>query len=136
MIRVSYDHDDLDLPLICEFVVLSYWGKGRRAEDIVRSIEASRIVGLYDGDAQVAFARIMSDGVFSAFLYDVFIVAHRRGEGLANTLIQAVMDHPELTTVTGWMLGTKDAHGLYERFGFEHAEPGRYMTLRRTARPG
>ncbi len=108
----------------------SYWARGCSREAVEQRVrEAARVVGLYDGQHQVGFAQVFSDGVQIASLCDVYVLTKYRGRGLGIELIQEAVDngpHRDLR----WWLGTIDAHGLYERFGFE--VPGsRYMT-----RPG
>lgn len=131
MIRVSYDHADLDMSLICGVVKGSYWGLGRKDDDIIEAARVSRVVSLLDGADQIAYARILSDGVFSAFLYDVFVVERLRGQGFGRQIVQAAFDHPDLSNVCGWMLVTRYHHDLYRKFGFKDADPGRYMTWMR-----
>ena len=78
---------------------------------------------MYDGDEQVAFARVVTDRATSAHLMDVFVVPGRRGEGLGKRLVAAVMEHPDLQRLRIFSLATADAHELYERFGFRRV-PG------------
>jgi len=96
----------------------SYWAAGRPREDVERSIAgAARVVGLYDGPAQVGFARVISDGVHVSHLCDVYVLSGYRGRGLGVELVREAVDrgpHAKLN----WTLATKDAHGLYARFGF------------------
>lgn len=129
MIRTSYDPADFDYPMITDFISHSYWGEGRMAVDIRNSIEHSYPVGLFDGNRQIAFARAISDCQFSAYVYDLFVVDEYRGRGLARRLMKDLMAHPDLSAVTGWMLSTRDAQGLYEKLGFVRTEFGRTMHL-------
>jgi GNAT superfamily N-acetyltransferase len=76
----------------------------------------------------VGFARVVTDRATFAYLADVFVVEERRGRGLASLLLEAVLSHPDLQGLRRWSLATRDAHGLYRRFGFtELAAPERYM---------
>jgi GNAT superfamily N-acetyltransferase len=78
----------------------------------------------------VAFARVVSDRAVFAYLMDVFVVPEFRGRGISKTLMRAVLDHPDLQNLRLFLLGTRDAHGLYERFGFRPlAEPERMMAI-------
>jgi GNAT superfamily N-acetyltransferase len=80
--------------------------------------EAARVIGLYDGARQIGFARVVSDSVHMAYLADVYVDTAYRGQGLGVELVREAIDngpHREL----GWTLATRDAHGLYARFGFE-----------------
>ena len=74
--------------------------------------------GVYKGDKQVGFARVVTDCTIYAYILDVFILEKERGNGLGKWLMKCIMSHPELRDVHRWMLGTEDAHGLYEQHGF------------------
>jgi GNAT superfamily N-acetyltransferase len=95
----------------------AYWGRERDRMVVERQVrEAARVVGLYLDGAQVGFARIWSDGRV-AYLADVYVLEAHRGRGLGVELVRAAVDegpHRDLR----WMLHTRDAHGLYEKFGF------------------
>ena len=108
----------LDLDAIWDFLSTeAYWGTERSREAVEQQIrEAARVVGLYHEGRQVGFARVHSDGRL-AYLADVYVLAGHRGQGLGVELVRAAVDegpHRDLR----WLLHTKDAHGLYERFGF------------------
>jgi GNAT superfamily N-acetyltransferase len=92
-------------------------------EVVERSIENSLCFGLYDGDEQVGFARVVTDSATFAHLMDVFVVESHRGRGLGKELVAAVMEHPGLQGLRIFSLATQDAHGLYEQFGFKRV-PG------------
>ena len=95
-----------------------------------RSIDNSLCFGLYEGDEQVGFARVVTDAATFAWLGDVFVLPDHRGRGLGKRLIEAVMAHPDLQGLRKFMLATADAHSLYERFGFSvPPDPGRLMEL-------
>jgi len=95
----------------------AYWGRERTRADLERQIhEATRVVGLYHGAEQVGFVRIVSDGRI-AYLADVYVLEGHRGRGLGVELVRfAVEEGPHAGL--RWMLHTRDAHGLYARFGF------------------
>jgi len=126
---ISTDRSRLNIDLIHDFISnYSYWGKGRAREVIVRSIENSMSFGLYHGDQQVGFARIVTDYGTFAWVADVFIVPEHRGRGLSKWLMEIIIAHPKLQGFRRWVLATKDAHGLYEQFGFiELLHPERWM---------
>jgi|SRR5919199_179615 GNAT superfamily N-acetyltransferase len=126
---VSTDRSRLDIDLIHRFLSEeSYWALRREREQVERSIENSVCFGVFHGDEQVGFARVVTDKATFAWLADVFVVPEHRGRGLGKLLVEEVLGHPELAHVYRWVLGTADAHELYRRFGFaELRESSRFM---------
>jgi GNAT superfamily N-acetyltransferase len=116
---ISTDRSKLDIPLIHGYLANeSYWGKGRTLEQVQTSIDNSLCFGVYNGDEQVGFARVITDYATFAYLADVFILAEHRRNGLSKKLIENIVAHPRLQGLRRWMLATHDAHTLYEKFGF------------------
>jgi GNAT superfamily N-acetyltransferase len=124
---ISTERRRLDLDVIHGFLTRSYWAEGRSRERVALSIEHSLPFGLYHRGAQVGFARVVTDHVVLAYLSDVFVLEALRGRGLAKWLVETVLSVPELRPMRRWLLGTRDAHGLYRRFGFAEPEPGVLM---------
>lgn len=97
---------------------VSYWAKGRPRETQDRLIdEATRVVGLYDGDRQIGFCRAFSDGLALAYLADVYVLDGYRGQGLGEELVREMVENGPLADVK-WMLHTADMHPLYRKLGF------------------
>jgi GNAT superfamily N-acetyltransferase len=115
---ISTDKDRLDRGVIHDFLRGSYWAKGIPRELVDRSIENSLCFGLYEGDALIGFARVISDNATFAYLSDVFVLESRRGRGLGAWFMETVLSHPDLQNLRRWMLATADAHGLYRKVGF------------------
>jgi GNAT superfamily N-acetyltransferase len=127
---ISTDPARLDRPRIHEFLSRSYWAAGIPPETVERSIEGALCFGLYEGSAQVGFARVITDRATFAYVADVFVLESHRGHGLGVWLMEAVRAHPDLQNLRRWILMTRDAHGLYERVGFlRTADPGRCMEI-------
>lgn len=124
---ISTDPGRLDLEVIHRFLVDSYWAKGRTPERVAQSIEHSLPFGLYHGEEQVGFARVVTDYVVLAFLADVFVLEPHRGRGLGSWLVEVVTGLPELNRIRRWLLGTRDGHDLYRKFGFEEPTSGVLM---------
>lgn len=125
---ISTDKAMLDLDVIHEFLNTSYWAAGRSVETIQRSIENSLSFGVYKGDQQVGFARVITDYATFAWIADVFILESVRGQGLGKWLMKVILEHPELQGFRRWVLATKDAHELYRPFGFSELKiPERWM---------
>jgi GNAT superfamily N-acetyltransferase len=97
----------------------AYWATGRpRATQDRLIAEASRVVGLYDGDRQIGFCRAFTDGLAVAYLADVYVLPAYRGRGLGEELVREMIDNGPYAQVK-WLLHTTDAHGLYRRLGFD-----------------
>ncbi len=126
---ISTDRTKLDLRLIHNYLSTeSYWAVGRPLELVTRSIENSLPFGIYRGDAQIGFARIVTDYTTFAWIADVFVIKEARGQGLSKWLMEAILAHPDLQGFRRWVLSTKDAQGLYKQFGFiELKRPERWM---------
>jgi GNAT superfamily N-acetyltransferase len=129
---ISTDPARLDMDAICSFLARSYWASDRAPETTQRAVEHSLCFGVYDGERQIGFARVVTDYATSAWLADVFMSEEYRGRGLGKWLIGVILSHPELQSVPRWFLATRDAHGLYRQFGFTTlTAPERRMELNR-----
>ena len=115
---VTCDPAKMDRAVIAEFLASSYWAKGIPPATVERSLAHSLCFALLDGDRQVGFARVISDYATIAYLGDVFVLPEYRGRGLSKWLMECVTSCPELQGLRRWILATRDAHGLYEKFGF------------------
>lgn len=106
----------------------SYWAKERTKEQTLTAIKNSLPFGLYKGENQIGFARVVTDYATFAYLGDVYILAEFRGNGLSKWLMETIVNHPDLQGFRRWVLATKDAHTLYEKFGFHTlVHPERWM---------
>lgn len=125
----STDRSRLDIDAIHAFLATeSYWVPGIRREFVERAIETSLCFAIFDATRQLAFARVITDGAGFAWLADVFVVADARGRKLGERLIEFVLAHPDLQRIRRFMLATRDAHGLYAKYGFTAlAHPERIM---------
>lgn len=124
---ISTDKSKLDISMIHDFLRSSYWAENISKATVENSIKNSLCFGIYKANKQVGFAKVISDYATSALLRDVFILEPYRGQGLGKWLIKYILEYPELLDVQKWLLGTKDAHGLYRRFGFQVPEPETIM---------
>ena len=115
---VTCDPAKMDLDVIAGFLASSYWAKGIPSATVEKSLEHSLCFALLDGNRQVGFARVISDYATIAFLNDVFVLPEYRGKGLSKWLMECVISHSDLQGLRRWILATRDAHGLYAKFGF------------------
>jgi GNAT superfamily N-acetyltransferase len=119
MITISTDKTLLDPSVIHHFLTNSYWAKGIPYENVVKRIKNACCFGVYDGETQIGFARVISDFESYAYLADVFILETHRGQGLSKRLMENIFAHPDLQNLRRFMLATADAHGLYAQYGFQ-----------------
>ena len=135
---ISTDQARLDFDVIHDYLTQSYWSPGIPRATVERAARNSMAFGVYyvpaAGDArsdnweQVGFGRVITDRTTFAYLADVFVLEAHRGRGLGVWLVETISAHPELQGLRRWVLATRDAHGLYARFGFTPVkEPARWM---------
>lgn len=124
---INTDKSKLDISMIYDFLRTSYWAENISKKTVENSIKNSLCFGIYEDNKQVGFAKVISDYATSALLRDVFILEPYRGQGLGKWLIKYILEYPELQDVQKWLLGTKDAHELYRRYGFQIPEPETIM---------
>jgi GNAT superfamily N-acetyltransferase len=137
MIEISTDRARLDIAYIHRYLSEEcYWALDRSRAIVEKSIVNSLCFGVYAGERQIGFARVVTDYATFAWLCDVFIDAAYRGQGLGKRLVEAVVAHPELQGMRNFILATRDAHELYRRHGgFEPlAAPDRWMARPRKER--
>ena len=117
---VSSDPDRLDRDWIHEAISTdTYWAGGRTREDMDRAIDNSLSYGLYDATGrQLAFARLVTDRTYFAWLSDVYVDRSARGRGLGKLLMRHLLDEAERMNLKRVLLATGDAQELYARFGF------------------
>ncbi len=114
--EISTDPSRLDIALIHDFLSnSSYWATGRTREVVQRSIENSFPFGIYQGKAQVGFARVVTDYATFAWIADVFVLPEHCGRGLSKWLMEVMLAHPQLQGFRRWVLSTKDAHRAVAR---------------------
>jgi GNAT superfamily N-acetyltransferase len=131
-VTLDTDPGRLDRDLIHAFLRdQSYWAEGVPRAVVDRSIEHSLNFGLYRGDDQIGFARVITDHATYGYLSDVFVVPAEQGRGLGRWLVEQVMAHPTLLGLRRITLATRDAHDLYRAVGFGPVREGYDMEIRR-----
>lgn len=128
-LEIDTDPERLQVDRIHHFLVNeSYWAGERTLEQTKTAIENSICFGLYSGERQIGFARVISDRATFAYVGDVFVIEEFRGRGLSKWLMETIVAHPDLQGLRRWILATRDAHGLYEQFEFSPLRyPERWM---------
>jgi GNAT superfamily N-acetyltransferase len=128
-IEITTERARMDVDAIHAFLSQeSYWAKHVPREIVERALTHSLCAGAFDGDAQVGFARAITDYATFAYVADVYVLPSHRGQGIAKRVMDAIVAHPELRTIRRWHLVTRDAHALYAQFGFHALDvPERHM---------
>jgi len=116
---ISDDKSLIQTERVCELLKKTYWAENRSIDIIKKSIENSLCFGIYKNDLLIGFARCVTDYSVMYWLCDVIIDEKYRGQGLGKALMKAITEHEDLKFLRG-NLATKDAHGLYEQYGFKH----------------
>jgi len=128
---ISSNIEDMDLVVIHEYISRSYWAKGIPFETLKRSVENSLCFGVFlSSGEQVGFARVITDKATFAYLADVFILEEHRGKGLSKWLMVEILEDSNLQRLRRIVLATRDAHGLYRKFGFTPlTSPDTFMNI-------
>jgi GNAT superfamily N-acetyltransferase len=127
---VTADRGRIDVDAVHAYLTRSFWARGISKELVAKSIAHSLCFGVFDKQAQVAFARVVTDCSTYAYLCDVYVLEEYRGQGLSKWMMGFVMAHPELQGLRRFQLVTRDAHNLYTRFGFKAPDhPERQMEI-------
>ena len=127
---ISSDKSLLNIKVIQKYLSSSYWAKNRLLKTTKKSIGNSVCFSLYYKKTQVGFARVITDKATFAYLADVFILEEHRGKGLSKWMMKVILNYGDLKNLRRWFLATKDAHSLYEKFGFHSLkEPEKLMEM-------
>jgi GNAT superfamily N-acetyltransferase len=122
---VSTDQALLDVDAIHAALTRMYWCEGIPREVVERSLRNCIAFGIYHaaGDpgrpVQVGLGRVITDRATFAYLADVYVLESHRGRGLSTFLMDAIGAHPDLQGLRRFCLLTRDAHGLYAKYGFK-----------------
>jgi ribosomal protein S18 acetylase RimI-like enzyme len=132
---ISSDPARLDVVAVHAYLTRSYWSPGIPIDIVERALRNSLCFGVYEeaSDAQVGFARVVTDYATFAYLCDVYVLEEHRSHGLGKRMMREVMAHPALAGARRVMLATRDAHGLYRQSGF--VEAGRAGNLMEIVKP-
>jgi GNAT superfamily N-acetyltransferase len=130
MIALDDNPARLDLARVHGWLSSSYWSPGITRDEVERAIAGSHVLGAYQMDQQVGFARAITDHATFAWIADVWVDETVRGQGLGQRLVRWFVDHPEFAGIRRFGLVTADAHGVYAKLGFTALNrPDRYMEL-------
>lgn len=134
--HISIDQpSEADLDVIHGVLRETYWSPGIPRDVVARAAANSMCaIARDEKGALIGYARLVTDKATFAWLCDVIVLPGRQGKGLGRALVRTFLDHPELQGLRRWLLGTKDAHGVYAALGFKPLEaPERFMAIRKPA---
>jgi len=132
--KVSSAPEDISISVVHQFLSDSYWAKNIPLKTLQKAIDNSLCFSVIAESSEqkelVGFARMITDKATFAYLADVFVLDSHRGNGLSKLLMKSILQHPDLQGLRRMVLATKDAHGLYQQFGFKKlASPDTFMEL-------
>ena len=129
---VTMDAARMDVDAVWNLLRKTYWSPDIRREIVARGMANSIVCGGFERATgkQVSFARVVTDCATFAWLCDVIVDEQHRGNDLSTRMVETLLEHPDLKTLRRWCLGTRDAHGLYQRYGFVPVTPGQWMEKR------
>jgi len=129
--EISTNTERLDLVYVVKYLSeVSYWAKGRKEERILTAVENSFCFGVYLNGQQIGFARVVTDFAVFAWIMDVFIDPSFQGAGYGKALIDNIIKHHKLKSISRWGLNTLDAHEFYKQYGFQELDkPDIYMEM-------
>jgi len=132
LIEISWDHSRLQFDRIHAALAATYWSPRIRRDIVERAARNSLCVGAYESHdgQQLGYARVITDKATFAYLCDVIVFDGHRGKGIGRMIVEAVLAHPELTTVRRHVLATRDAHSLYIPYGYQPVTECNWLEIR------
>ena len=118
---VKTGFENMDIKWVTKALQKTYWADDRSDETIEKSMRNSYCYGVFEGDKQIAFCRLITDFATTYYLCDAVVDENCRGKGIGSIMLNAIVADERFKNLRG-ILGTKDAHSFYERFGFEKNE--------------
>ena len=128
--ELSDDRARIDAAAAHAYLTRSYWSPGIPLATVERAIANSLCVAVFHSGEQVAMARLLTDFATHAYLADVYVLEEHRGKGLSKAMIAHLQGRPDLQGLRRWMLFTRDAHALYEQFGWAGTQHPERLMLR------
>lgn len=128
-VTISLDPAVQDIDAIHRMLAGTYWSPRIRRDVVAEALRHSiTAVAIDDATgATVGVARVVTDRATFAWLCDVCVAEKYRGQGIGTRLVEELERHPSLQGLRRWCLATRDAHGLYEKFGYRPVPDGRWM---------
>jgi GNAT superfamily N-acetyltransferase len=111
--------ENMQIPIVGNLLRATYWANDRSDEIVEKSMLKSDCYGAFlkENDLQIGFARIVTDDATFFWLCDVVVDENYRGHGIGKKLMETIKSELKYKPMAG-ILGTLDAHTLYEKIGF------------------
>jgi len=131
--RIEEGLHSMDWNRVTGMLAATHWSPDITREEVEKGARNSALViGVFQEDTQIGYARVLSDKIRFAYLMDVIIDSEMRDQGIGEKMVEYILDHPELSDVYQWMLVTTYAHDFYEKCGFRRtSRPNDLMEIRR-----
>ncbi|PKM68188.1 MAG: GNAT family N-acetyltransferase [Firmicutes bacterium HGW-Firmicutes-2] len=123
--EISDDKKRLQLNVVHELLKGTYWAKDRSIQVIEKSVANSICYGVYLEDKMVGFGRVVTDYATMYWVADIVIDEAHRGKGLGKAMMNCIEENKDIEGLMG-ILATRDAHGLYQKYGFMQ-DPEKFM---------
>ncbi|SHJ98782.1 GNAT family N-acetyltransferase [Epilithonimonas mollis] len=133
-ITFSKSREEMNVGYIHAYLTKSYWNEGISLEKVKKCIDNSLNFGMFQDGKQIGYARVLTDFVQFSYLMDVFIEPKLQGRGYGKMLMEHIFEDEDISQLPGMLLATKDAHSLYEKFGFKRfseENKNRFMIFKR-----
>jgi GNAT superfamily N-acetyltransferase len=126
--------ENMDFGKVTKMLSNSFWSPEIKIDEVKKgAINSALVVGVFSKDeGQIGYARVISDKTRFAYITDVYIEENFRKKGIGQKIINYILVHEELTDVYQWLLITRDAHGVYNKVGFNPVtRPLDWMEIRK-----
>lgn len=127
MSLVIREGHDVDLEQLQALYHHAPWAAGRSLDGIKLMLENTDYVfSALDGRRLIGFARVLTDRIYRATVWDVVVHPDYQGQGVGEALVKAILSHPVLSAVQKFWLNTRDKQAFYERLGFVRSDQGMF----------
>jgi GNAT superfamily N-acetyltransferase len=131
VIKPGYDNMDFDK--VTKMLATSYWTPGIKIDEVKKgAVNSALVIGVFNQDEQIGYARVISDKTRFAYILDVFVAENYRKKGIGQLMITSILKNQDLKDVYQWLLVTRDAHGVYSKSGFTPLNnPEKWMEIKK-----
>jgi GNAT superfamily N-acetyltransferase len=128
---ITTDKSKMNVPDVHKWLSeISYWCNGIPFSTFKIAFDNSFGIGVLYNGKQVGYAALVTDYATFAYLKDVFVIEEHRGKGISKKMLGILFDLDWVKGLRVVKLATKDAHSLYERYGFINCQnPERVMGI-------